>query len=121
MVAAHHDTSKLGIHEVVRRLNRHLGATLVATLSGSKDPKAPYRWAREDGNTPSESASQRLRAAHRIWTVLADAEGEHTTRAWFVGLNPLLEEDSPVMALREGHIKEVISAADMFLADEWED
>ncbi|MFC5997601.1 hypothetical protein ACFP6A_02495 [Quadrisphaera sp. GCM10027208] len=119
MLGAHADTTRLDIHEVVRRMNNHLGATVVAALAGSRDPKAPYRWAKPDGPVPRDDAQDRLRVAHRVWTALADAESEHTARNWFVGTNPLLDERSPVMALRDGLVREVAQAATAFLTGTW--
>lgn len=119
MTGAHSDTTRLDIHEVVRRMNNHLGATLVAALAGSRDSKAPYRWAKADGPTPRDAVQDRIRVAHRIWTALSDAEGEHTARTWFIGSNPILDEESPVMALRDGRVREVAQAASAFLSGAW--
>lgn len=46
------DTARLDIHEVVRRLNSHLGTTLVPALTGSKYRKLPHRWAKSDDPVP---------------------------------------------------------------------
>ena len=45
MTELHSQTTKLSSHELVRRLNSHLGTTLVATLAGVRDRKLPYKWA----------------------------------------------------------------------------
>lgn len=116
-IEAHARTTRLDDHEVARRLVNHLGATAVAVLSGSKDAKAPYRWMKT--TTPTASASERLRTAHRVWQMLADGENEHTARAWFVGSNPLLGEQSPLLVLREGRCTEVLKAATAFLDGTW--
>lgn len=120
VAGAHVETTKLSLREVVERLNRHLGATLVATLAGVKDPKLPYRWAREGGGDPNPAAAARLRAAHRIWLTIADAESDHVARAWFVGENPYLGEQPPVLALRENKIRETLLAAQAFLDGTWQ-
>lgn len=117
MDQAHSGTVRLGIHEVVRRMNNHLGATAVAALAGSKDSKAPYRWAKE--TTPHAGAEDRIRTGHRVWVFIADAESDHVARAWFMGSNPALGETSPVLALREGRNREVIEAAEAFVNDAW--
>ena len=119
MAAAHHATTRLDIHEIVQRLNTRLGATLVAALAGSRDSKAPYRWAKPEGPTPRPNAEDRLRVAHRIWVALAAEEDEHTVRAWFIGTNPVLGETSPVMALRDGKVLEVLKAAEAFRDGTW--
>lgn len=117
MAQAHGGTVRLGIHEVVRRMNSHLGATVVAALAGSKDSKAPYRWAKD--TTPQAEAEERIRTGHRIWMFIADAESDHVARAWFMGSNPALGETSPVLALREGRSREVVEAAEAFVDDAW--
>lgn len=117
MAEAHAGTVRLEIHEVVRRMNSHLGATAVAALAGSRDSKAPYRWAK--GTTPQAEAEERIRTGHRVWKFIADAESDHVARAWFMGSNPALGETSPVLALREGRSREVIEAAGAFVDDAW--
>jgi len=119
LVEIFHETTRLDIHELTRRLNNHLGATAVAILAGSRDAKLPYRWAKESGPIPNESSQNRLRTAHRVWGMIADAESDHTARTWFVGLNPLLNEISPLMALRDDRLKEVIDAAKAFVDGTW--
>lgn len=118
-VSSHAETTRLDVHELVRRLNSHLGATLVAALAGVRDSKLPYRWAKPDGPTPNVEAEERLRAAHRAWLMLADAESDHVARSWFVGANPLLGEVPPVIALRDGEVQAVLRAADAFIAGTW--
>ena len=43
-------------------------------------------------------------------------EGPYTVRAWFVGLNPQLGDESPAAAVREGRTRDVLVAAKAFLA-----
>lgn len=109
----------MDIHELVRRLNSHLGATLVAALAGVRDSKLPYRWARPDGPTPSTEAEERLRTAHSICVMLADAESDDIARSWFIGANPLLGAVAPVIALREGESRKVLKAAEAFTSGAW--
>ncbi|MET4096060.1 hypothetical protein [Arthrobacter sp. UYCu712] len=109
--AAHGGTARLGIREIVRQLNSALGATLVAALSGSRDPKISYRWARTDGPEPRAEAQARLQLAHRAWTAVAGVEGEHVAGLWFVGANPWLGEVSPIEATRDMRAKDVMGAA----------
>ncbi len=113
--AAHERTMRMDIHDIVRELNGALGPTLVATLAGSKDRKLPIRWAKEDGPEPRADASRRLTFAHRQWNVLAAADGEHVARQWFIGSNPLLEEDTPLTAIREDRHTAVASAVKSFV------
>lgn len=114
---AYNETIRLDIHEVVRRVNSHLGATMVAALAGSRDSKLPYKWAKD--TVPNGNAEQRIRLAHRLWRMIADAESDHIARAWFRGINPVLGEVAPVIAIREGRFSEVVAAATAFVEGAW--
>lgn len=101
----------------MRRLNMHLWPLLVATLAGSKDSKLPYKWAKPDGPTPGPAFQKRLQLAHRAWLAIADAENEDIARAWFVGGNPFLQEDTPITAIREDRHRDLTRALSGFLED----
>lgn len=109
------DTTRLTRHELVRQLVKHLGPTLVATLANVRDSKLPYKWAKADGPEPRDDAYKRLMAAHRLWTSVSNAENEYVARAWFIGANPRLGEEAPVMVLRAGDISAVMSAGKAFV------
>ena len=116
-VDAHSAAARLGIREVVRQLNNHLGTTLVAALAGVRDRGLPSKWAKPDGPEPRDSAQTRLFKAHSLFFTLAQAESESVARAWMIGSNPLLEDDTPITALREDRFKELGHALDAFLSD----
>ena len=111
----HTETARLGVHELVRRLNSHLGPTLVAALANVRDRKLPSKWAQAEGPELRSESWSRLQMAHRVWTLISDAESDHVARAWFIGANPRLGEVSPVLKLREGALSEVMSAARAFV------
>ena len=111
----HGATARMDIHQIALELNNALGSTLVAALTGSKDRKQPIRWAKPDGPKPSNDFTRRLQLAHRLWTRLEQAEGEHIARGWFIGGNPLLDEDTPLTAIREDRSKKVSAAAKAFI------
>lgn len=101
----------LDIREIVRRLNSGLGTTLVGGLAGSTVQGISHQWQKSNGPEPSPEAQERLRLAHRAWTAVSSAEGEHVARLWFIGSNPWLRGDSPIDAIREIHSKNVMEAA----------
>jgi len=116
--AAYTTTARLDIHEVARQLNAHLGPTLVAAAVGTPDRKLPIRWAKASGPTPGADYQRRLQVAHRLWTRVAGAEGDHVARSWFIAANPLLGEDTPLTAIREDRTKAVVAAAEAFVEDQ---
>lgn len=115
-ILTHGVTARLTTREVVRQLNNHLGATLVATLADVRDRGLPHKWVRADGPEPRPESNRRLQAAHRAWTMISNSDNEHVARAWFIGANPRLEEQSPVERLRAGEIESVMAAANAFLS-----
>ena len=110
-------TARMDIREIVRRLNNALGATLVAALAGNKDRKISYGWAKEDGPVPKTPAVKRLQFAYDQWQLISDAEGEHVARMWFIGSNPLLDDDSPIDAIREDRFQQAGRAARTMVED----
>ena len=98
------------LRECTRRLNGRLGPTLVSALAGSMDPQHARAWVAGSA-VPSPSEARRLRAAYSAWCTVSEAEGEALARMWFTGANPLLDDDSPVNALRQGRLDAVRRAA----------
>jgi hypothetical protein len=90
-----------------------LGQRLTAYMLDA-DPKTVKRWA--GGTKPRDEAEQQLRDLHMILRLLISEESPLTTRAWFVGLNPQLDDESPATAFRERRTRDVLVAAKSFLA-----
>ena|SRR5699024_8032787 len=107
----------LDVREVTRRLNASLGGTLVSALAGSSDTKSSHKWAKATGPNPRPETVKRLYFAYEQWQKVAEAEGEHVARVWFIGANPWLEYDTPVNAIREGRLPEVAAAAEALVDD----
>lgn len=105
------DSREIEVREIVRRLNGSLGATLVAALAGASDAMTAQEWARHDGPEPAPDALKRLRFAHDVWRMVAEAEGAEVARAWFTGANPWLNDDTAVNAIRVGRLVAVAGAA----------
>ncbi|MGO2747099.1 hypothetical protein [Microbacterium sp.] len=114
---AYQRTVRLDVREIARRLDAALGGTLVSALAGSKDSKSSHKWAKEGGPQPRPEAVKRLAFAYEQWQRVADAEGEHVARVWFIGANPWLDCDTPVNAIREDRLKEVNRAAQALIDD----
>ncbi|MDY7541821.1 hypothetical protein [Cryobacterium sp. 5B3] len=102
---------------MTKRLNAALGETLVAVLADSKDATASHEWATEGGPQPRPEAIPRLAFAYEQWQKIAEVEGEQVARAWFIGANPWLDDDTPVNAIREGRLEEVGHATQALVDD----
>jgi len=110
---AHKRAVSFEIKDVARYLQEALGQKLVAFLAGTSDPKQVGKWA-QGTQTPRDEAQRRLRAAFQIFHLLLAKESHHVTRAWFIGMNPQLDDDSPAEAIHDGHLKEALAAAKAF-------
>lgn len=102
------------ISTLVSDLNAVFGPSLVATMSGSKDSKAPIRWAKA-GSTMRADRERNLRFAHRIMTTVSAGLDARTVRTWFLISNPLLDESSPIDAIGAGNHLDVAEAARQFV------
>lgn len=109
--------SESDISVVVERLIRRLGLTLVSTLAGASDTRAGLAWITPDLPGPSPASALRLRCADEVWRRICDVEGGDVARAWFIGANPWLNDDTVITALREDRFPQVNAAADAFLND----
>ncbi len=96
-------------------LQRLLGQKLVALMTGVRDPKAVGRWALGE-HLPTGNHEEMLRNAFQVAYLLAQIESASIVRAWFIGMNPQLDDVSPAEALREGKEAAVMDAATAFLA-----
>jgi hypothetical protein len=105
------------IHEIVRRLNRSLGPTLVAALSGITDKSIPLQWQQYDSGEPDYAIINRLTAARYCWEQITAVEGESVARLWFISSSPWLNNDSPITAIREDKFDELKNAVQSMVDD----
>jgi hypothetical protein len=112
---AHARSVQLGIADVAGFLREMLGPRLTALIAGTKDPSAVAHWAAGD-RTPRPDPERRLRAAFQVFHLVQSVESPHVARAWFIGMNPQLDDLSPAEALAEDRLREVMAAARAFVS-----
>jgi hypothetical protein len=105
---------ELPLPEVTRALDAILGPRLVAVVAGVRQPRAVRAWERGQ-RRPSAEVEARLRAAWRATQLLLEREAPDTIRAWFVGMDPFLDDEAPALMLRQDP-ERVVRAARSFLA-----
>lgn len=112
---AHRRTVSLSIADIARFLQDTLGSKLTAYIAGVSDPKMVGKWA--GGRTkPGAEREKRLRAAYQVFQLILEAEDEYVARAWFIGMNPQLDDETPADCLRAAQVKDVMAAARAFLS-----
>lgn len=110
---AHRDTAGQPIAEIARFLQDTFSQRVAAFIAGVEDPKQVGRWTREL-NTPRFDSEFRLRTAYHVFTYIMHCENQHIARAWMMGMNPQLDDDSPIEAIAAERFKEVMAAARSF-------
>jgi hypothetical protein len=111
--AAHRATVQVTVTDLVQALTSKLGTRLICFVV-DKDKSTISRW--KQGTPLPLEASQALRSIYQVFRLLESSESDHTIRAWFIGMNPQLDDDSPIEAVQSGRHKEVLAAARAFLA-----
>ena len=110
---AHRETATTDWRTIVNTLSENLGVGLVALIA-DVTVETVSRWAQGKSSHPRESNERRLREAYRIYLELVEGDSYHTVRAWFLGSNPELGDESPAEALAHERFKETLAAARSF-------
>lgn len=119
MDAAYRAAMSEPFSEITKELQGLLSRRLTAVMAGVKNGKTVARWAA--GETPDirggDEKEMRLRTAYQIaHFLLSTSDSPLVVKAWFMGLNPQLEDVSPAEAIRENQLREAIEAARAFAA-----
>lgn len=110
---AHGQAVTGALPEIVARLRAVLGRDVLAVLV-QRTPRAVTRWAAGEVAPPA-GEQDLLRHAFHIVQVVAEVESEEVVRAWFMGMNPQFDDQSPLETLREARSLDVMAAARAFV------
>jgi hypothetical protein len=110
---AHRRAIEASTAEMAAFLQDALGQKLVAYTVGAATPKSISRWASGE-QSPRPDKEQRLRNAFQVFHLLTAGASREMARAWFIGSNPHLEDQTPADAIRAGGVREVMNAARVF-------
>jgi hypothetical protein len=112
---AHRQAMTAPLNELAGSLQGLLSRRVTTQIAGVKDGKTVTRWASgEITEIRDFEVEQRLRTTYEIAQLLLITESPQTVKAWFIGLNPLLTDTSPIEAISAGQLKETIEAARAF-------
>lgn len=113
---AHRQAVVTPMSDVVSFLQDLLGRRLVAYVAGVKDAKTVSRWANGEVESVRQESEARVRTAYEVAQLLVRFDSPRIVKAWFIGLNPQLDDVSPAEAIREGKLKEAKASARAFVA-----
>jgi len=112
---AHRESIAIPLGDLVSALQEKFSRRLTAYMAGVDNAKTVTRWASgEVSSIRDHEMEQRLRTAYETFLLLANFESVNTVKAWFIGLNPQLDDVAPIDAIREGRLKDVLAAARAF-------
>jgi hypothetical protein len=111
--AAHAAAVKTETAEIAQFLSENLGPTLTAFIA-DVDKRTITRYIK--GDQPREDQEKRLRAAYQVFNLIHEVEANHTVRAWFMGMNPQLDDESPAESIAAGDFRGTMAAARAFIA-----
>lgn len=99
--------------QLVGELQGVLGQALIAVLTG-RDVRSVARWTAEEPTRPPLETERLLRDTLQVQRLLLSVDGSDVVRAWFMGMNPQLDDFAPIEALAEGRARDVMAAARAF-------
>lgn len=98
---------------IAKELQAALGQRLTAVIAGTNDGRAVGQWSRGE-RQPHPETERRLRYAYQIVELLRQHESDTTIKAWFMGMNPDLDDRAPALVLAADP-QRVLQAARSFL------
>jgi hypothetical protein len=107
-------TTRVSVPQMAQRLQELLGQKLTAFIVGVADPKEVGQWAREE-RAPEPALIAHLGTAYEVASRLRQVESAAAVQAWFVGMNPDLDDRAPAEVIAQDPAL-VQEAADIFLA-----
>ena len=110
---AHAHAVELGISDIAAALQTQLGQALLGVIV-NKTERTLTRWTKA-AVRPPHASEQLLRDTFQVFELLTSAESADVARAWFMGMNPQLDDESPAEALSTGRARDVMAAARAFI------
>ncbi len=115
---AYRASLRMPTSQLVEQLADILGRKLIAYICNVKDVRVVDRWIA--GGTIYGSAADKLRLAFQVARTLRNYESATVVQAWMTGINPELDDQSPLRLLRDGQPEqiapELLRAARAFIA-----
>ena len=105
----HSKSVQLAIADVAAALQQHLGQALLAVIV-DKNVRTLTRWS-AGTSTPPAADEKLLRDTYQVLELVLTVEESQVARAWFMGMNPQLDDASPAEALADGQARLVLAAA----------
>src|SRR5690554_1551871 len=97
---ARDDSAQIDLPSLALALEAGLGRALVSVIA-STDVGTLASWA-SGAVQPAAVQERTLRDVYRVFRIVSGADSPEVARAWFMGMNPNLDDRSPAEAIAEG-------------------
>lgn len=114
---AHAQAMRVSLREATDTLYHLLTGKIAAYMVGVKDVRTLTRWIGGEVREIRVEHEARLRAAYEIATLLFHFDAPETVRAWFIGMNPELDDVAPIEVIRQDRLQDALGAARAFIAN----
>lgn len=116
-IEAHRKAVNADLKTIASTLIEVLGRPITAGIVGIRNPKTISRWASGEVTSVRDRWSEeRLLATYQVVDLILDEFGPETVRAFMLGMNPVLNDEAPAIALRDGDFKGAMDAARNLIA-----
>lgn len=112
---AHQRAVESELTPAVKSLTETLGKALVAVIV-NRDVKTISRWIAGQGPS-GDDEQRRIIDTLQIVELLLTGDSPAIVRAWFMGMNPQLDDQNPAEVLAEGRARDVMAAARAYVND----
>ncbi len=114
--SAHRRAVESDVPALTKTLQKHLGQALLAVMVDSS-PRTIARWISGD-SSPAAPTERLLRDVAQIFDVITTVDTPQVARAWFMGMNPQLEDQAPaeLLASNPTATRSVMAAARAYVA-----
>ena len=116
-IKAHRKAVTADLQTMASTLVEVLGRSITAGIVGIRNPKTISRWASGEVTSVRDRWSEeRLIATYQVVELLMEEFGPDTVRAFMLGMNPVLNDEAPANALRNGDFSGAMDAARNLIA-----
>jgi hypothetical protein len=117
-IKAHRKAVTADLETMASTLIKVLGRPITAGIVGIRNPKTVSRWANGEVTSVRDRwTEERLHATYQVVSfLLVEDVGPATIRSFMFGMNPVINDNSPAMAIHEGDFKGAMDAARNWVA-----
>lgn len=108
--SAHAAAVRTPIRDILRILTESLGVRVVAAIFDVNE-RTIRRWLESESPRLGAEDERHLRDTFQAFDLIASVDDPHVARAWFLGMNPNLDDQSPIDVLVTRETRTVVAAA----------